>query len=301
MSKGLLLGNGINAHIGITDLSVKCIGRRFLNNVICYIPIIEELFHKEIKKDFLAYLDEHAEENGIEILAGILYQYIKNNKYSWTENDEYRLQDVVTCICLTSIFYTKNGKIDNRFKIEKVPNIDNYDYIFTLNYVEFWDTDNRCIHLHGKVDFENLSNKTKPILISSYRMCLTEYVKAVQKIEKCNNIIEIDPLKIVLAPNGVEKNELVSVTGLYPSENLFPADDLFLIQRRGKLYKELNKITELDIFGMSPNGDESIIKKINNKNNIRVFVYEKDTNIETEEWKKKLSCKYELLDSSKIN
>lgn len=58
---------------------------------------------------------------GIETLAGILYKYIKGNKNNvWTDNDEYRLQDLITCICITSIFYDENGKIGQVYDKSKV-------------------------------------------------------------------------------------------------------------------------------------------------------------------------------------
>lgn len=70
---------------------------------------------------------------------------------------------------------------------------------------------------------------------------------------------------------------------------------------RGKeLYTELDKVNELDIFGMSPYGDQSIIDKINSKNKVRVFIYKKDGNEETKIWEKKLTCTHELIDSSEM-
>ncbi len=53
MVRGLLLGNGINACIGIEDLSIKDIGKRFLNNVKGYSIIIEGLFGVKINEAFL--------------------------------------------------------------------------------------------------------------------------------------------------------------------------------------------------------------------------------------------------------
>ena len=56
----------------------------------------------------------------------------------------------------------------------------------------------------------------------------------------------------------------------------------------------------LDVFGMPPFGDESIIDKLNSKKLIRIFVYNKNKNDETKVWESKLKCKYELLESSDI-
>ena len=66
------------------------------------------------------------------------------------------------------------------------------------------------------------------------------------------------------------------------------------------MYTELLEVDELDIFGMSPYGDESIIANINSIDKVRVFVYQRDSNPETEEWKKRLTGRYELLDSMEM-
>ena len=139
MARGLLLGNGINSRLCIWDLSVKNIADRFKKNVLVYSIIINNIFGVQIEEDFLNYSEMPISELGIETLAGVLYKYIKENKnQSWTDNDEYRLQDLITCICITSIFYDKKGKIGQVYDKSKMPFVENYDYIFTLNYFEFW-------------------------------------------------------------------------------------------------------------------------------------------------------------------
>lgn len=120
MAKGLLLGNGINTCLGIKDLSVKDIGQRFRKNVTVYATIIRNLFEVQVE-DFLKDLEGVVEKLGIESLAGILYRYIKGNrKGAWTDNDEYRVQDVIACICISSIFFTEEGKINQSFNKEKL-------------------------------------------------------------------------------------------------------------------------------------------------------------------------------------
>lgn len=63
---------------------------------------------------------------------------------------------------------------------------------------------------------------------------------------------------------------MICVTGVYPSDKLYPADDLFLYRPK-ELYVDLDSVDELDVFGMSPFGDESIIEKINEKKLVRVL------------------------------
>lgn len=300
MAKGLLLGNGINSCLEINNLSIACIGERFRNNVEVYSPIIENLFGVELKEDFWKSIDNKSGQLGIETLAGILYKYVKNNKKDvWTDNDEYRIQDIIACVCILSIFYTKDGKIDQCFDQTRIPLMDGYDYIFTLNYIEFWDTNHKCIHLHGKVDSQKLRDEKNAILVSKCRMNVTKYARSIERIKRTNSVIEFEPNDIIFAPEGIKKNDLICVTGIFPSDNLYPADDLFLYRSK-QLYTELDQVNELDIFGMSPYGDESIIDKINSKNIVRVFIYKKDENEETKVWEKKLTCRYELLDSTEI-
>ena len=300
MARGLLLGNGINACIGIEDLSREVIQQRFLYNVKVYSPIIESLFGVKIDEDFLNHLDDKFMVYGIETLAGFLYKYIKSETNSkWRDNDEHRIQDVISCVCLSSIFYLKDGKIRGDYDKTKMPPIERYDYLYTLNYVEFWDLDMKSIYLHGRVDFSKLDDAKNAVLVSTDRMGLNEYAMAVENIRKLNSVIEFHPNDVIFAPDGIEKKKLICVAGVSLSDKLFPADDLFLY--RGKeLYTELDNVDELDVFGMSPYGDDSIIDIINSKKSVKIYIHDKARNKETNDWNKKLKCSYELLDSLDI-
>lgn len=157
----------------------------------------------------------------------------------------------------------------------------------------------KSIYLHGRVDFSRLDDLENAVLVSKDRMELKEYAIAVDNMRKWNSIIEFKPNDIIFAPTGIEKKILTCVVGVFPSDKLFPADDLFLY--RGKeLYTELDKVDELDVFGMSPYGDESIIDVINSKKSVKIYIYDKAGNKETNVWEKKLECSYELLDSLDI-
>jgi hypothetical protein len=297
MSRGLLLGNGINACLGINDLSMESIQERFWDYISVYSIILDKLFGVKINKDFERSINNESCRLGIETLAGRLYEYIKENKNTvWTDNDEYRIQDIITCICISDIFFTNEGKINQSYNTDRVPTMAGYDYIYTLNYIEFWDKDNKCIYLHGKVDLNKLNNEKNAILISKDRMSLNEYAETIRYIRKTQNVIEFEPINVVFAPETIEKERLICVKGLYPFNNLYPANDLFLYRSK-ELYRELDKVDELDVFGMSPYGDDSIIEKINSKNIVRIYVYNKENNNETYEWKNKLNCNYELRDS----
>lgn len=54
---------------------------------------------------------------------------------------------------------------------------------------------------------------------------------------------------------------LICIHGLFPSDNLWPCDDVFPIEPK-QLYKEFDVVTELDILGVLPYGDKDLIECI---------------------------------------
>ena len=229
-----------------------------------------------------------------------MYEHIKKNKKdNWSVNDEIRVLDVLICICITSIFFTTEGKISSIYDPQKLPSLNKYDSIYTLNYYEFWDADHKCIHLHGRIHLEKVGDVKNAILVSTERMNLEEYARTIESMRTIYSVIEIRPSEFILAPEKHEKSKLYNVLGLRTSKGLYPAKDLQPRPAR-RLYTELDKIDELDILGMSPYGDDSIIDNINKKKKVRIYIYNKKSNAETEVWKKKLTCDYELFDSEEI-
>lgn len=108
----------------------------------------------------------------------------------------------------------------------------------------------------------------------------------------------IDTSDYIFAPDCLPKTELVNVAGVYPSNNLYPADDLFLRSKK-ELYTELKNTEELDIFGVSPYGDDSLIDVINRMKIVTVYIYNmKHSKQEVEVWNKILQCPHIFKDSS---
>ena len=100
----------------------------------------------------------------IESLAGDLYIYNRIG-IRWIDNYDIWLQDLITCIALTSIFYTLDGSVHNSVDYSKMPDISGYDRIYTLNYYKFWDAEKKAHYLHGKIDLD-LTNKERDALKS---------------------------------------------------------------------------------------------------------------------------------------
>ncbi len=76
--------------------------------------------------------------------------------------------------------------------------------------------------------------------------------------------------------------------GLYPDDKLYPANDLFPSSGMGDLYAKLDDIEKLDIFGMSPYGDEDLINKITKIKDVTVYIYDLKNNSEKDEWIRKV-------------
>lgn len=298
MNKSLLLGNGINARIGIKGLAVSEIKERFQHNMYRNSFVSEALYGVILSKDVCDDIIRTSKVDGIESLAGSLYTYIKTHvNQKWTDNDEMRLQDVVKCIALTSIFYDDMGKICTDYDSKKLLDISGYDKIYTLNYIEFWDKKAECTYLHGKIDLDSLGDGQNILLASRERNCFSKYKDAIDVIGKSNNVKLIDTSNIIFSPDSIPKEKLIDVIGVYPSNNLYPADDLFLHSKR-ELYAQLGDVEELDIFGLSPYGDDSLIDVINRMKSVTIYVYNMENSMEVEVWDKILYCPHVFIDSS---
>lgn len=298
MVKSLLLGNGINARIGIMGLAVSEIKERFRHNMYRNSFVLEALYGITLSKDVCDNIIQSSKVDGIESLAGSLYIYIKTHvNQKWTDNDEIRLQDVIKCIALTSIFYNDMGKICTVYDSKKLLDINEYEKIYSLNYMEFWDKKEECIYLHGKIDLDSLGDGQNILLASRERNCFLKYKNAMDVIGKTNNVKLIDTSNIIFSPDSIPKENLIDVIGVHLSNNLYPADDLFLRSKK-ELYAQLGDAEELVIFGLSPYGDDSLINVINRMKSVTIYVYNMKTNVEVEVWDKILYCPHEFKDSS---
>jgi len=290
MDKSLLLGNGINIRLGIDSLKASEIRKRFSDNLKIYKPLIEKMFDVNMNKIIEEYSNV-AEDESIEKLVTILEEsIIKNHKGYFTKNDEIRLEDIIVDIGLTSIFFNVKTRI-NLKRQDVALKLADYKNIFTLNYYEFWDENHICKYLHGKFDLSMYDNIKKKILISEKWKDIPEYKKIIDELHKENDIdiLYRNNTDVILSSTNKHKDKLNYVAGLYPSNDIYPSDDLLLINCK-QLYKELDGIEYLDIYGMSPYGDVAIINKIKNVKNVKVYVYDKEHHDDQlKEWEKILS------------
>lgn len=144
---------------------------------------------------------------------------------------------------------------------------------------------------------DSFEDKKNILLASMERSNFKTYKETIDDIGKTNTVKLIEISKIIFAPECLKKIELINVTGVYPSENLYPEDDIYFSPRK-ELYTQLKGIDELDIFGVSPYGDDSLIDVINKLKFVTVYVHNMKTNKQTEIWDKILRCSHTFKDSS---
>lgn len=287
-TRNLLLGNGINIHFGISEFNLNSIAKRFRNILINSSSLYYCLFGVSITPDVCDKIYAEAANWGIETLASGVYKYIHANMYDKNSvNCEYRLLNAVKTSALNAIFFDDTRFIQiPQLESNEISHIMRYDNVFTLNYTEFWDNDDRSIYyLHGRYKKTDYIDTHMPILLySSEQYNLTEYKKTVSNLSIEFNMIEFEGYDIVFSPL-LDKQTIIEV-GHHPSNNLYLADDLFPQETR-KLYTELDNISALEVFGMSPFGDDNLIDILADIPNLTVYVYQMNTE-EVNEWNKKL-------------
>ena len=279
--RNLLIGNGLNLTNHTENLFLKPneIYDRFINNLTIYWNIINKLVdQKEMNLESLAKLLNS--NKGIEENAGKVFKFIYDEitlKREFTWNDSYRLVEILGEIAIKSIFFKENTFLIPNITDEYINKITTkYDNIYTLNYIENWYRGKNINYLHG-----NLKN-----YINSYcdigSMLLSHNAKYCDF--KTNEYIKIDFKDIIFMPiNDIINKYNYIVQGLYPRNNLYPAKDLFPYAGRD-IYKKLEHLENIDVFGMSPYGDEAIINKIKKIRNKSIYVYKLNNN-EINKWK----------------
>lgn len=300
MERNLLLGNGINAHLGINGLNMIDIANRFADSLIKSSDFFDLMFGVRFTYEVCKELYSKTEKRGIESLSAVVYDYVTSRIKRICINDRMRILDSIICCAITSIFYDGNRKLGNDYKIHNLPDFSKFSHIYTLNYAEFWDRTERSVYLHGKYDIASVRVNGKEVLHYSLERNrgYKGYNELVKKLEERFNMCELYTRDIIFSPEFYKKAEMAAM-GSYPSEHLYPANDLFLHELK-PLYVELEGIKDIEVFGMSPYGDEDIIKKLNGMDKVIVYVYNYKQNEEVQVWDRVLTCYHEIKDSMDI-
>ncbi len=301
MEKSLLLGNGINMHLSVEKFTLNEIANRFAESLKNSSTIFELLFEVSISEAVIYETIQKSGNKGIETLAKNVYDYIINNA---TENKNInmlmRLLDTMVCSAITAIFCDGNKLLGKTYTQSKMLNIEKYENVFSLNYIEFWDVKNICKYLHGHIELNPIICNEKPILFYSKDryIGLEGYRDKINKLKKQFNTCELFTRDIVFSPEFHKKSEMIAL-GHYPSEQLFPADDFFIYEPK-KLYAELDNVKCLDVFGLSPYGDNDLINKLNEMEMVTVYVYDKENNEQADIWNRSLKCRHVIKDTQEI-
>ena len=271
----LLIGNGINL-CGITnDFSSKDIAHRFGE-------VIQKRISDHTDKDFEYFkyfnginkkLTFEEYKHNIETLSEVVYEFVctRYKKYERKDlsiNTEMKFISLIKNMAINALFLRDSKFIEKEIPEELVSKISLYEKVLTLNYFEYWDKDRICIHLHGNIggpfDSELTNAETDEIIFSPVFKNMT-------------------------------KTDVINM-GCYHSDRLYPADVL-CPKKPKKLYKNLDNIQKIEVFGVSPYGDKELINKLNMIDEIKIFVHNMSNNKETSEWKNKVSSA-EIVDGS---
>lgn len=225
----------------------------------------DDLKHKLFESlGSLAGFKGNIEEIAAEIYKNIEKDFISNVGYI-LGNHEQRLKRYLKKVALNAIFKTENQIINIEINDKIVQKISQYNTILSLNYYDYWDENNRAIHLHGKIDFDG---------------------DEIKNIEKC-----------VFSP--LLNSPKSKSDALYPSEHLIPSDDLYPMGEY-TLYKKFEDLKEIDIFGVSPIGDKELLEALNKIQNIKIYVYNLNAKKqEVDIWRKVLK-QAEYIDSKEF-
>lgn len=278
--KNLLIGNGLNLTNYKENLFLQPneIYDRFIKNLTNYWDIINKLVYLS-EMNLKSLIQQLNPKEGIEKITGTVFQYIYNEiklKREFTWNDSYRLVEILGEIAIKSIFFKENIFLIPKITDEYINKITTkYDNIYTLNYIEDWCKGKNINYLHG-----NLKNYIKSYCDIGSRV-LSNNAKYCEF--KTNDYIKIDFKDIIFMPiNDIINKYNYIVQGLCPRNNLYPANDLFPYAGRD-IYKKLEYFENVDVFGMSPYGDEAIIDKIKNIKSKKIYIYKLNNN-EINKW-----------------
>ena len=269
----LLIGNGINFCGTSDDFSSEAIAHRFGE-------VIQKRISNNDDEEF-AYFDGINKEleferceNNVEMLAYEVYEFVCTKyktyeKKDLSKNDEMKFISLIKNMAINAIFFKDSKFIENEIPEELVRKICLYENVLTLNYFEYWDKKSICKHLHGKIR----------------RPFYSELTRA-----------ETEELIFSPAFNNITKTDVINM-GCYPSNGLVPSEDLYPKEAK-ELYKELDNIQRIEVFGISPYGDDELIEKLNMIEKVKIFIYKgKKNDDEIDEWKKRVSSA-EIVDAS---
>ena len=287
MLKNILVGNGLNLANDAEFLTIKNVYSRFINNLEKKFPFFKKAVYLEnVKFEDIKILFDNTTEKGIEQIAGMVFDFFvkeikKNGELSW--NECYRLIELLSAISLESLFIVNGVVVYPKISLNYINKLNSYDKILTSKYVDVCDAQNKCYYLHGNIH--------KYLDAYAGQMIITNILKHTAEIREfiSEEYISLDIDDVIFVPDNKIVDKYVYVgEGLFGNKcglKVYPAADLFPSSGKGDIYKIIDEIDEIEIFGVSPFGDKSLLEKLGNINKVIIYVYNSDYK-DIVEWKK---------------
>ncbi|MCK9289404.1 MAG: hypothetical protein RBS76_05545 [Acholeplasmatales bacterium] len=155
----LLLGNGVNLINDNKKFSSNSIAKRvnkLLPMAFLFFPATKNVFYLEKVKEFIDFenYNENIEQLFFDIYKGVILD--KKFNYFNQMNDKKLLDfvDIIKKVLINAIFMDGIKFIKITVPNIIVNKIKTFNNIFTMNYYEYWDKENKAIYLHKKITYE---------------------------------------------------------------------------------------------------------------------------------------------------
>lgn len=303
--ENLLIGNGIN--LTVSDY--------FKNNQVAWrikkmLPTAFDFFEFQYNVAFLKDLEENFDfDNYPKSIEDLLYDcfklIIEKRKHEYfnklTKNKFYELLTLLKKLFINALFVEDNKLIELELPELIVQEVKSYNNVFSLNYYEFWDERNITNHLHGKLHYQpydredfGIDDKKMETDID-YAFTIDQMLTGYYYFP----ITNFDELIMLPIRYSVDKKQALDFQQKYRVDGFIIHDRFEEIKNR-KLYSELENLSSISVFGVSPFGDEYLLNILSKVPEVIIYIYNITNNLaEVEAWKEKVSHAV-LIDSSRF-
>jgi len=291
----LLVGNGIN--LTVSDY--------FKTNQIAIrikkmFPIAFDFFEFQYNVTFLKDLEEFFDfDNYSKGLEDLLYDCFKliveKRKQDYfnklTKDKFYELLTLLKKLFINALFIEDNNLIKLEIPQSIIQEVKSYKNVFSLNYYEFWDEDKVTNHLHGKIHYQPFNrddfgiDDKKMSTDIDYAFTIDQMLTSYYYFP----INNLDELIILPLKYNIDKKQVLDFQQEY-QVNGFIIHKRFEEVKKKKLYSELENLSSISIFGVSPFGDEYLMNILSKIREVTIYIYDLYNNFtEIEAWKKRVS------------
>ena len=303
--RNLLLGNGIN--LSNNDFfSSKQIALR----VEELLPLAFEYFGFQNNVRFIKDLEDNFDfknyTRGVEELLYDCFKLVidlhKESYFKTLKKDKFfELMALLKKVFINAIFIKGNKMILPDIPKNIIEEIQTYNKIFTLNYNEYWDSEQGIEYLHREINYQEFRRDDFGIDEKKLKYDI-DYAFAIEILLNDFYYFPIRNLEdLLMLPTrfNIDKKE----ANKFQNEHRI---DGFLITKSFEnnevkpLYDKFDELDNIDLFGVSPFGDEYLIEKLRNIDDVCIYIYRLEDNFsEVSQWKKNLS-NAKLIDSRKF-